>query len=155
MTQRSDETPSSESPAAANRREFCTAIGTLGLLGAGLGSRDVAAQTRSSGPEFAKPANLKPGAQLDSRFPVSFSQCVGQGLQLVVQYFTALSQRDLPALAKTLHFPFALYEEIEPIVVASERDLLARPPATLNGTANGKSRIAKGSYDLLESVNVH
>jgi hypothetical protein len=86
---------------------------------------------------------------------VSFATTVSQGLRLVVEYFTAQSQRDLAGIAKTLHFPFAIYEEIEPTVVASERDLLANPPPTLNATGKGKSRVAKGSYDLLESVNVH
>jgi hypothetical protein len=73
----------------------------------------------------------------------------------VVAYFTALSQRDLNGIAQTLHFPFAIYEDIEPIVVESARDLISNPPPTLNGTGKGYSRIAKGSYDLLEGVNVH
>jgi hypothetical protein len=160
MTERPDKNTTlhqntvSECLPATGRREFCTAIGTLGLLGA-IAPGSASAQARNTATEFAKPATLKPGAQLDSRFPVSFAQSVSQGLQLIVQHFAALSQRDLPALAKTMHFPFAIYEEIEPVVVASERELLAKPPATLNGTGNGRSRIAKGSYDLLESVNVH
>ena len=141
-----------------SRRELFKGAGALGMLGAigglGLAANQVAAQTRT-GTQFAKPANLKPGAQLDSRFPVSFAEPISQGLRLVIEYFTALSQRDLAGIAKTLHFPFALYENIEPIVVQSERDLLAAPPPTLNGNRKGKSRIAKGSYDMLESVNVH
>jgi hypothetical protein len=39
--------------------------------------------------------------------------------------------------------------------VQNERELLATLPPTLNGTGKGKTRIAKGSYDLLESMNVH
>lgn len=144
--------------ADTSRRELFKGAGALGMLGAigglGLAANQVAAQTRP-GIQFAKPVNLKPGAQLDSRFPVSFAEPVSQGLRLVIEYFTALSQRDLAGIAKTLHFPFAIYENIEPIVVQSERDLLANPPPTMNGTGKGKSRIAKGSYDLLESVNVH
>jgi hypothetical protein len=76
-------------------------------------------------------------------------------LRLVTEYFTALSQRNLQALAQTLHFPFAIYEDIEPIVVQSAADLMASPPPTLNGTGRGSSRIKAGSYDLLESINVH
>jgi hypothetical protein len=105
--------------------------------------------------DFETPAPLKPGAQLDSRFPVSFAVPVSQGLRLVVDYFTALSQRDLDGLAATLHFPFAIYETIEPIVVDSVDSLKADPPPTLNGTGRGRSRISPGSYDLLESVGVH
>jgi len=149
-------------PANSERRDLLKSVGAFGVLGAvgavGLGANQADAQTptRARGaPEFSKPANLKPGAQLDSRFPVSFSETVSQGLRLVIEYYTALSQRNLTAIAKTLHFPFAIYEEIEPVVLQSERDLLANPPATLNGTGKGRSRIAKGSYDLLESVNVH
>jgi hypothetical protein len=141
------------------RREFFKAAGAAGLVGAfsGIGSGSAFAQTRpaAKSDDFPKPANLKKGAQLDSRFPVSFQACVGNGFRLMVDYFTALSQRDLAAIAKTLHYPFAIYEEIDPIVVKDERDFLANPPPTMNGTGKGKSRIAKGSYDLLESMNVH
>lgn len=141
------------------RREFFKAAGAMGLVGALGGVGPAAAQNRpnavAKGEEFPKPAGLKPGAQLDSRFPVSFQACVSNGLRLVVDYFTALSQRDLAGIAKTVHFPFAIYEEIDPIVVKDERDLMSNPPPTMNATGKGKSRIAKGSYDLLESVNVH
>ncbi len=133
------------------------AVGVAGVVGS-LAPSDSSAQTRSvaaRGEEFPKPMLLKPRAQLDSRFPVSFAACVSNGMRLITEYFTALSQRDHAALAKTLHFPFAIYEEIEPVVVQSEREFLAAPPATLNGTGKGKTRIAKGSYDLLESMNVH
>ena len=62
---------------------------------------------------------LGTGAQLDSRFPVSFHDSVGEGLRLVTEYYTALNQRDVQGIAKTLHFPFAIYEGIEPVVVQS------------------------------------
>jgi len=146
-------------PLSVARRNFFQGAGAVGLLGAlgGIAPGAVDAQSRNAGTreDFPKPATLKSGAQLDSRFPVSFAGSVGNGLRLIVEYFTALSQRDLAGIAKTLHFPFAIYEEIEPIVVKDEREFLATPPPTLNATGKGKSRIAKGSYDLLESVNVH
>jgi hypothetical protein len=72
-----------------------------------------------------------------------------------MEYFTALSQRNLDALVRTLHFPFAIYEDIEPIVVATAADLLKNPPPSLNGTGKGRTKILRGSYDMLESVNVH
>jgi hypothetical protein len=105
--------------------------------------------------DFEQPAGLRPGGQLDSRFPVSFAKPVSEGLRLVMEYFTALSQRDAAAMVRTLHFPFAIYEDIEPIVVQTPTDFLAAPPPTLNGTGRGKSRILRGSYDLLEGINVH
>jgi hypothetical protein len=144
------------STSRGDRRDFLKTVG-LGFVGALSGAafaQGAQAQGQRSS-EFAKPASLKTGAQLDSRFPVAFAATVGNGLRLVTEYFTALSQRDLGGIAKTLHFPFAIYEEIEPIVIQSERELMSAPPPTLNATGKGKSRIAKGSYDLLESVNVH
>jgi hypothetical protein len=86
---------------------------------------------------------------------VSFATPVSESLRLVTEYFAALNQRDVAALARTLHFPVAIYEDIEPIVVQSAADFVANPPPTLNATGRGKTRILKGSYDLLESINVH
>jgi hypothetical protein len=57
-----------------------------------------------AGAEFAKPKGLLPGGQSDSRFPVSFATPVTEGMRLVIEYFTALNQRDVAAIAKTLHF---------------------------------------------------
>jgi hypothetical protein len=144
------------------RREFFKAGGAIGLastLSAGLilpslGGQAAAAAANPQG-DFAMPKGLLPGAQSDSRFPVSFAIPVSQGLRLVIDYFTALNQRDVAGLAKTLHFPFAIYENIEPLVYESEADFVRSPPPSLNGTGKGKTRIAVGSYDLLESVNVH
>jgi len=138
------------------RRDLFALAGAMGVASSigSLAPGDSRAQT-PRGEEFPKPKSLKSRAQLDSRFPVSFAPCVSNGMRLLTEYFTALSQRDPVALAKTLHFPFAIYEEIEPIVVPSERDFLASLPPTLNVSGKGKTRIAKGSYDLLESMNVH
>ena len=139
-----------------DRREFVKTMGAAGALGA-MTPAAAAAQAAQAGgvSEFPRPSNLRPGAQLDSRFPVSFAEPVAQGLRLVTEYFTALSQRDLQALSRTLHFPFAIYENIEPVVVQSAADLIANPPPTLNPAGTGTSRIKTGSYDLLESINVH
>ena len=135
-----------------DRREFVQSLGAAAAAGAGV---SLPAQTPSAADDFPKPANLRPGAQLDSRFPVSFAEPVSNGLRLVMEYFTALSQRDVQGIAKTLHFPFAIYETIDPIVVRTAADLIAAPPPSLNATGKGLSRIKAGSYDLLESVNVH
>jgi hypothetical protein len=133
-----------------DRRRFVQSVGAAGMFGAfaGLGGQTPAAD------DFPKPAGLRPGAQLDSRFPVSFQTPVTEGMKLMVEYFTALSQRDVQGIARTLHFPFAIYEDIEPIVVQSAADFVATPPPSLNPGA-GKSRIMPRSYDLLEGINVH
>lgn len=154
------------------RRQFVQAVGGAGVLGAlgALGSvpaaaaqaagaqtpaRPAAAPAQNQAPEFPVPGNLKKGGQLDSRFPVSFAPTVSEGLRLVSEYFTALNRRDIQAVSRLLHFPFALYENIEPVVVQTAADFVANPPPTLNFTGKGKSRVMSGSYDLLESVNVH
>jgi hypothetical protein len=106
-----------------DRRAFVRAVGAAGMAGVVGGSLAApAAQAAQAGqggagrppaggaPEFPKPASLKQGAQLDSRFPVSFAAPVAESFKLVTEYFTALSQRDLTALGRTLHFPFAIYE---------------------------------------------
>jgi hypothetical protein len=135
-----------------DRRQFVQTVGGAGLFSV-LARPGVAQQGAAT--DFEQPAGLRPGGQLDSRFPVSFAKPVSEGLRLVMEYFTALSQRDAAAMVRTLHFPFAIYEDIEPIVVQTPADFLAAPPPTLNGTGRGKSRILRGSYDLLEGINVH
>lgn len=141
---------------SVNRRQFVRTVGAAGVFGAfgGLGAAAAPRQRQAGADEFPKPAGLRDGAQLDSRFPVSFHAPLSEGLKLMVEYFTALSQRDAAALARTLHFPFAIYEDIEPIVVQSAAEFASNPPPSLGG-AGAKSRILKGSYDLLESLNVH
>lgn len=142
------------------RREFFKhtgAAGVIGALGAGLILPAAGAQAAAlqGGGEFAKPPGLLPGGQSDSRFPVSFAKPVTEGLRLVLEYFTALNQRDVAAIAKTLHFPFAIYEQIEPLVYQTEAEFLRNPPPTLNTTGRGRTRILAKSYDMLESVNAN
>ncbi len=145
-----------------DRREFLQTVGAAGALSAAAAS-DLAAAPQAQqapagaagGSEFPAPANLRPRSQLDSRFPVSFATPVSEGFRLITEYFTALSQRNLEALSRTLHFPFAIYENIDPIVVDSAAALLKNPPPSLNGSGQGPSKIKRGSYDLLESMNVH
>jgi hypothetical protein len=84
---------------AIDRREFVQTVGGAGVFAAL--ARPSAAQ-QAAATDFEKPAGLRPGAQLDSRFPVSFAKPVSEGLRLVMEYFTALSQRDAAAMARTL-----------------------------------------------------
>lgn len=153
-------------PSDSSRRQFfqtAGAIGAIGALGAAvgasLGSTTANAQTGNQSSNILQhPDGLLPGGQSDSRFPVSFADPVANGLRLVMEYFTALNQRDLPSIARTLHFPVAFYEDIEPIVYQSESDFLSSPPPCLSPTSNralGQRALLPGSYDLLEGVNVH
>ena len=136
-----------------DRRQFVQTVGGAGVFAAL--TQTAGAQPARAADDFEKPAGLRPGAQLDSRFPVSFAKPVSEGFRLMTEYFTALSQRDVQGLSRLLHFPFAIYEIVEPIVVPSAADFVAAPPPSLNATGKGESRILRGSYDLLESINVH
>ena len=104
--------------------------------------------------EFETPEGLKPGSQLDARFPISYQKSVPEAMRVIVEYFTALSRRDMDGLAKTLHFPYALYEGTEPVIVESKDDLFHSPPATINVTGKGKTKVMTGSYDLLERLEL-
>ena len=139
---------------AVDRRQFVQTVGAAGMFGMIGGPLHAQSTQPGSADEFPKPAALRTGAQLDSRFPVSFTTSVAQGFRLVTEYFTAFSQRDLDGVAGTLHFPFAIYEDIEPLVVQSAAEFKSSPPPTLDATGRGKSRILRGSYDLLENISL-
>jgi hypothetical protein len=97
--------------------------------------------------EFETPEGLQSGAQLDARFPISYKTSVPEAMRVIIEYFTALSQRDMTGVARSLHFPYALYEGTEPVVVDSEKDLLKNPPTTINVTGKGDTEVMTGSYD--------
>lgn len=143
-----------------DRREFVKAAGAAGVMGT-VGSFAASSPSVSSAPrlfqemDFAQPEGLQPGAQSDSRFPVSYRDPVTEGLRLTMDYFSALNQRDINGIADTLHFPFAINEDIEPLVFDTANDLITDPAPTLNFTPRGLSRVGDGTYDILENVNVH
>lgn len=144
-----------DEPRQPSRRQLFSSMGALGVVGS-LGMASFSPRLFAQNAyDFAQPANLRPGAQVDSRFPVAFAEPVTEGLRLVIAFFTALNQRDVQAMADTLHFPFAIYEDIEPLVYQSRADFISNPPPTLNASGRGFTRIAEDSYDLLENVNIH
>jgi hypothetical protein len=109
------------------------------------------------------PAGCRDGAMLDGRFPVSFEDSVPASMGVLTAYFTALSRRDINALAATLHFPFALYEGIEAQVFDTRDAFLSAPPAShdFSGTmsaglqGHGGLSVMKNSYDLLAGLELH
>ncbi|MCB9490842.1 MAG: hypothetical protein H6674_02095 [Dehalococcoidia bacterium] len=103
----------------------------------------------------AKPEGLHPLGQPDARYPVFYAESVPNGLRVMSEFFAALAARDLEAIADCFHYPFALYEGTEPVVVESRDAFLASPPRTLNVTGDGPTRIQPGSYDLLDSIEIH
>jgi hypothetical protein len=84
--------------------------------------------------ELPKPAGLRPNAQLDGRFPVSYKTSVPEAMKYLTEYFAAFSSRDLAGVASTLHFPYATYEGVEPIVYQSVQEFINNPPPSLNVT---------------------
>lgn len=154
---------------APSRREFfrtAGALGAAGALGLAAGASLITPAHAQQGSQrgypgstsFPMPDNMPPGSQSDSRYPVSFQESVSRGLQLTMDYFTALNRRDMQAMADILHFPFAMYEDIEPLVYENRRDFLSNLPPCFSPTGNrelGQRALLPGSYDLLEGVNVH
>jgi hypothetical protein len=102
-----------------------------------------------------RPAGLHPLGQLDARYPVAFQASVPQAMWLLTEYFAALSRRDLEAVARTLHFPFAIYEGTEPLVVESAEQLLAEPPPSINLAGGNGSPIQPGAYEILDGLELH
>lgn len=104
--------------------------------------------------DFATPKGLRSGSQLDARFPISYQTSVPEAMRVMIEYFTALSQRSISGMANALHFPFALYEDVDPVIVNSKYALQKNPPASINVTGKGETEVMAGSYDLLETLEL-
>jgi len=106
------------------------------------------------GAELPTPPGLKPLGQLDARFPVAYEASVPEAMRVMTLWMAALANRDAAALTRQMHFPFALFEGTEPIVVESAEPFLAAPPATLDVSRRGQSAVQAGSYDLLDKLEL-
>jgi hypothetical protein len=106
------------------------------------------------------PHGWRDGAMLDGRFPTYFETSVPTAMQVAMAHFTAIARRDLAAIAKTLHFPFAIYEGIEASVFPDRAAFMAAPPrqfdfsgeATTQG--HGGLAVKPGSYDMLAGLEL-
>ena len=96
----------------------------------------------------------RPLGQLDARMPASYAEPVPAGMRVLTDFFAALAARDLWAVAAQLHFPFATFEGIEPVIVADEPRLLDDPPPSLDVRADS-AYLQPGCYDLLDEVAAH
>jgi hypothetical protein len=105
--------------------------------------------------ELPKPANLRPNAMLDGRFPVYFETSVSEATRLMTAYFAAATRRDLAAVARTLHFPYATYEGVEPLIYATQQEFLASPPPMMVESSKADSKLRPGTYDILDNLQVH
>jgi len=139
----------------SNRRDFITVATAAGLAGAAASVAPAVAQAQQAevkDPE--KPAGLKPNAELDGRFPVMYESSVPETMKLAAAYMAALSRRDLEGLSRLFHYPFVTYEGIDTVVVNSREEFLANPPPSLNTTGKGPNKIRKGSYDILDNIEL-
>jgi hypothetical protein len=104
--------------------------------------------------ELPRPAGLRPGGMLDSRFSVYYKNSVPEAMRLVTEYFAAFNERDLQAVARTLHFPYATYEGTEPLVFQSADDFLRNPPPSIHENNKPESQLRPGSYDLIDVLQL-
>jgi hypothetical protein len=107
------------------------------------------------------PAGWRDGAMLDGRFPVAFEGSVPAAMQVLMAHFTALSRRDLAAIADTLHFPFAIYEGVQADVYETRAAFLDQPPrqfdfsGAMAAKGHGGLSVMPGSYDMLARLELH
>ena len=114
------------------RRDFMGAA-MVGLATVAAASSAPSAMADGAVPDApARPAGLKPHAMFDCRFPAAYETSVPAAMSVLTQYFSALAQRDLRAMSRCFHFPFAIYEGVEAIVVDSESNFLSSPPPSMN-----------------------
>jgi hypothetical protein len=104
--------------------------------------------------ELPEPKNIKPGAMLDARFPVYYKTSVPEAMRLLTEYFAAYNDRDMAAVAKTLHFPYATYEGTEPLIYKTERDFLNNPPPSIHESTGSDSQLRPGTYDIMDVLQV-
>jgi len=99
--------------------------------------------------DFKLPEGLKPGAELDYRFPESFEESIPQGVRVLTEFFAAMRRRDPKQLAELMHFPCATYEGSECVVMESADAFLSSPPPSLDVKS-----LAPGSFELLSGIEV-
>lgn len=146
----------------AGRRNFMAGAASAGLLGALALTTASAQQTSSSSSaqDPQAPAGLGPRGMVDNRFPLTYATSVPEGVRVLMQYFTALSRRDLKGMADLLHFPFVSIEGTEPVVVSTPDQLLAHAPASMNMSQNPErytdhdGYLKPGAYDVFDGLEV-
>jgi hypothetical protein len=125
-----------EAESGTNRRSFMKGAAVVGLVGtavgasAALGAANAAPQAANTDPQT--PATLGPHAMLDGRFPITYEESIPEGVRVLTAHFKALNQRDVRAIADTLHFPFGTVEGTTPMKIDTAQDFIAHAPASLN-----------------------
>ena len=138
----------------SDRRNFMKVATAAGLAGAAVMAAGQAGAQQAEVKDPVAPAGLKPGAELDGRFPLMYESSVPETMKLAAQYMAALTRRDLGGLSELFHYPFVTYEGIDTVVVNSKDELMSNPPPSLNTTGTGVNKIRKGSYDILDKIEL-
>jgi hypothetical protein len=104
--------------------------------------------------ELPRPANLRAPGMLDARFPVAYRTAVPEAMRLLTDYFAAYNDRDLAAVARTLHFPYATFETMEPTVYMTPEDFMRNPPPSIHESADAASQLRPGTYDVMDTLQL-
>lgn len=164
MNDQSKEKAIAGNDASASRRNFMrgASLGVVGTLAATSAmAQDPALSHLIPGGEPEKPKGLGRRSMLDHRFPVCYQNSVPQGVSVLMQYFQALSERNLKGIADLVHFPFASFESIDAVLVKTPEDLLAHAPASMNMSLRPErytdhdGYLKPGAYDIFEGLEVH
>ncbi|MGA2389404.1 MAG: twin-arginine translocation signal domain-containing protein [Candidatus Sulfotelmatobacter sp.] len=115
--------------------------------------KDLEMRARSK-EELPKPAGLRQGGMLDARFSVYYKTSVPEAMRLLTTYFAAFSDRDMAAVASTLHFPYATYEGTEAIIYQSAKEFVDNPPPSLHESSKPDSQLRPGSYDIMDTLTL-
>lgn len=140
------------------RRDFIKGAAAAGVLSVAPSLASGAAQNTAEDPQ--KPAGLGAMGLPDARFPMNYETSVPAAVGVLTQHFKALSQRDLKALANTMHYPFASYEGTDPVVLQSAEELIAKAPPSMNMSLNPErftdhdGYVKEGSYDVLNGIEI-
>lgn len=159
----------------ARRRLLQTGLVGVGGLGLGaLAANGAAAQTAAplktsctslpiDAMDPKAPPGYKKGDMLDNRYPVTYERSVPAAVEVLTRHFAAISARNLEAIADTLHFPFAVYEQFSirmPVIVKTKEEFMRKPPASVGTTlkpvrfSDQDSWLRPGLYDVLVGMEV-
>lgn len=148
----------------ANRREFmkgaAVAAGMIGAVTFGAQNARAVELNPQDAQDPQAPKGLKPNAELDPRYRVTYERSVPAAVEVITQHFAALSERNLKALAETMQFPFASVENVDTVVVKTPEDLIAKAPRSLNMSGHPvrftdhDSWLKLGEYDVLRGIEV-
>jgi hypothetical protein len=106
------------------------------------------------------PAQLRPNAIPDARFPMNFEAPIPEAVRALMHYFASLCRRDPGGIADSLHFPFASFERTAPIIVEKREDLLRNTPPSINTSEHPErfsdhdGYLEPGCYDTFEGLEV-